>query len=177
MPIFNIDVEKQYLGDFFSNRYQVNTTDILSARALADDFVQAERSVSLVTVLFTKVRTSDTNPDTDAYFTDPINQFGAIAGIDDCLPSFCRVRVDFGTENGGRPCRKYLLPPVPEVSQVNGTLTGTYSTTIRDSYVAAILSIGEYCDPDGSAIVSGSVFPRVAMRQLRRASKRKNPVI
>lgn len=177
MPIYNIDIEKQYLGDYFSNRYQVNTADILSARALADEFVQAERSVSLVTVLFTKVRTSDTDPDTDSYFTDPINQFGAIAGIDDALPSFCRVRVDFGTQNGGRPCRKYLLPPVPEVSQVNGTLTGTYAGTIQSTYVAAILAIGEYCDPDGSPIVSGSVFPRVAMRQLRRASKRTTPVL
>lgn len=177
MPIFNIDIEKSYKGDFFTNRYQVLTDTIGAARALVPQFVEAERRCSLVVVLFTKARTSDLDPDTDNYFSDPINQFGMITGIDDALPSFCRVRVDFGTADGGRPCRKFILPPIAESGQNSGTLLGGYVGAFQEQYVDRILAIGEYCDPGGSPIVSGSVFPFVAMRQLRRASKRKNPVI
>lgn len=175
--LFNIDIEKLHQGEYWTNRYQVSTAAIGDARTLAQDFVAAERAVHTNVVLFTKVRTSDNNPATDSYFSDPINLYGEADVVGDLLPHFNRVRVDFQTADGGRPCRKYLLLPIQEFGQVNGEVTSQLRSFVQNSYVIPILTIGEYCDPDESPIVAGSVFPRVAMRQMRRASKRKNPVI
>lgn len=177
MPIYNIDIEKFHNGEYWTNRYQVNTETIGAARALSTQFVDAERFVHTVEVLFTRVRTSDNDAATDSYFSDSLNVFGQASVEGDSLPHFNRVRVDFTTADGGRPNRKFLLLPLQEIGQTNGTLTGVLVNFVQTTYVEAVLAIGQYCDPQGSAIVGGSVYPRVAMRQLRRASKRRRPVL
>jgi hypothetical protein len=177
MPLYAIDIEKRYEGEYWTNRYIALTPTIGAARADAQKFVTAERAIHNVAVLFTQVRTSDMDPMTDSYFSDPINLFGQAAPPSEALPLFNVVRVDFMVAEGGRPSRKYLRLPLTELEQQNGFLTANMLLFVRDSYVIPVLAIGTYADVDGSPISGGSVFPRVGMRQLRRARKRKTPVL
>jgi hypothetical protein len=177
MPLYSIDIEKRYDGEYWTNRYIVLTPTIGEARADAQEFVTAERAVHNGMVLFTQVRTSDMDPATDSYFSDPINAYGTPNPQVDKMPLFNVVRVDFAVAQGGRPSRKYLRLPLTESDQSNGFLTSTIIDFVLTNYVQPVLLIGTYADVDGSPISGGSVFPRVGMRQLRRARKRKIPVL
>jgi hypothetical protein len=171
---FVADIEKMYQGEYWTNRYVIAAASLAAAVTAASTLVEAERLVTTNGVLFTKFRVSDTDPATDIYQVTNSNLFGlASTGGSQLLPLFNVVRVDFSTQGGGRPSRKYLRGILTEGDIDFNALVGARVTAIQNNYVNQCLAVPQFVDVDQQSFSVGSVYPFVGMRQLRRGSKRK----
>jgi hypothetical protein len=179
MPLFSLDIEKELLGEYWTNRYIISAADLAAATTYAAFYYDRERLVHSSNVLFTKYRVSDMNPLTDVYQIVQPNANGSRAfTTQEYMPLFCVVRVDFTAVGGGRPSRKYLRLPIYETDQMNGVLNTTYVSFIETNYSNQLVLDTSFVDVDGQDLNSGQVWPKVGMRQLRRGSKRKlQPII
>lgn len=178
MTLWKIDIEKVHLGEFWTNRYIVDANDLGAAHLIGGDIVEIEQTVHKSPVTFTKYRTSDMSVGTDIYTTTNINQPGLDANIVSYLPLFNVVRVDFSTVGSGRPSRKYLRVLIDEANQNNGVLVNDFIAFMNTNYASLMQGLQGFVDVDGQAISNGSTYPLVAMRQLRRGSKRRvEPVL
>lgn len=171
MAIFKVDVQKQFAGESWTNRYLIDQTDLVSASLNANLIVSAERQFHPVQVEFTLVRTSDLVQGTDQFITVPLNLAGLGPNIGDWLPLFNTVRVDFSA-GLGRPSRKYYRAILDEGNQTNGTLITELRNTIEGELLNLLENIA-LVDPQGSPLSNPQVAARVQMRQLRRGSRRR----
>jgi len=174
MALYTMVSEKLYLGSYYSNRYIIQADTLLAAIDIASDIRTIEREVHYDTVQFTKYRVSDQVEGTDVYqiISDNVNGV-LVQGGSEALPKFCRIRVDFNTDGGGRPSRKYLLTPLLEPDTANGMLTSGKRSYVQANYVVPLVALTGFVDVDGQAFGSGSVMAEVGMHQMRRGSKRK----
>lgn len=177
MTLFNMDSEKMYLGEYWTNRYTIQASNLDAAVTVAAAIREVEKAASLSVVSLTRYRVSDRTPMTDVYQIVEDNQAGARSPTSDPLPLFCRVRCQFNTAGGGRPSRKYWLPPVQEDETASTDLISAAVSFYMSTYVNPLIAIAGFVDTDGQVFTSGSVTKRVGMRQLRRASKRRLHVI
>jgi len=169
-----LDSEKLYQGEYWTNRYIIAAADMAAATSIAIGLTNIERSISFAPILHTKVRVSDGQPGTDVYQITNINLFGLLAmSTNTFLPLFNVVRVDFNTAGGGRPSRKYLRGCLGENNVTFNSIDAAHITTINTNYTQPLIDLVGFVDVDGQEIVSGGCHPFVAMRQLRRGSKRK----
>jgi hypothetical protein len=173
MPLFSLDIEKRLNGEYWTNRYILDRTDLGAATNSGGDILAAERTIHASFVEFTKFRVSDTVVNTDVYQVIQVNAFGQRTQSQEYLPLFNVVRVDFNVAGGGRPSRKYLRLPIDELEQSKGILEPTYVAYIQANYADVIAGYTSYVDVDGQVIDSGRVSVNVGMRQLRRGSKRR----
>ena len=178
MPLVSVDIEKQF-NVIWTNRYIVEAPDLAQAVVQSNLITSAEAAIhtAQVTILRHRVSTFIEGDDTYQIVVDNIQ--GARASNLEYLPLWNVVRCDFTAVGGGRPSRKYLRLPITEPDQVGGVLTPTFRALINQSYVAVLLDedVG-YRDVDGQAFSGGATFPQVAMRQLRRGSRRRtSPVL
>jgi hypothetical protein len=169
-----IDVEKELLGEYWTNRYIVVAPDLAGATAAGLSIATMERAFHKTPVLFTKMRASDGQTGTDIYSVQNLNYFGQQAANGEHLALFNVMRVDFNVSGGGRPSRKYYRCPIGEGEQASGKFLIEFLNGIAPS-IQALVDFTPYVDVDGQPIVSGSVYPNVGMRQLRRGSKRATP--
>jgi hypothetical protein len=171
-----VDIEKNFEGEYWTNRYIVAGATLADASGVAGQIVGIERAVHLTPVLFTRARISDGIPESDVYQIDQVNLFGlsALSG-GQLLPLFNVTRVDFSTIGGGRPSRKYLRGCLLAGHLVNGQPAPAYVTQIQTGYANPMLALTAFHDVDGQSFGFSSVYPKVGMRQLRRGSKRKAP--
>jgi hypothetical protein len=170
------DIEKVLQGEYFTNRYILQALTMEEAAGYAGLIAGYERAIMSTAVLFTRHRVSDGQPNTDVYQVTNLNTLGLYAApVALVLPLFNVVRCDFNTAGGGRPSRKYLRAVLEEENTNFNDITAARVTQITNSYVAPLIAMDAFVDVDGQQFSSGSVFPRVGMRQLRRASKRKAP--
>lgn len=171
MPRFAVDIEKLYQGEYWTNRYFVEATNLIAAQGHGQSIVTVERGLHKAVVEFTKFRTSDVVPNTDIYVTTPINLAGTVAVNGELLPLFNVLRVDFGVLGAGRPSRKFYRLPVGEGEQSDGRfLLDTLSSIV--GLLAPLLSI-PITDPQGQLWNSAAPARAVGMRQLRRGAKRR----
>lgn len=178
MGRWSMDSEKMHNNEYWSNRYIIESETLAGALAVANDIRQIEINCSNALVNFTKYRVSTTAVGDDIYQIISDNTVGARGATNVVLPLFCRVRVDFSTFGGGRPSRKYFQPLLSEAEQTDGVLDAGAVTFYNANYAQPLVAIGEFVDVDGQAFTSASVMPKVAMRQLRRGSKKKKtPII
>jgi hypothetical protein len=174
MALYSLDIEKVLAGEYWTNRY------ILNSASPPDPFtgpvnaiLAAERSITADEVQFTKLRVSDNDPGTDVYSIRALNLPGLRTGVfTDLFPLFVTVRVDF-TVGTGRPSRKYLRGVLKEGDSVFNAIQQPALDLFQTSYANAVAGVPEYVDVDGQDILSGAVILAPAMRQLRRGSKRK----
>jgi hypothetical protein len=167
-----ITIEKMYQGEYWTNVYFVDTT-VESGGATALALVEAERAVHMSQVLFTKFRIDDNTENTDVYYTGIINTFGVrSAAAADLVALFNVVRVDFQAATG-RPSRKYLRGCLQESFVAFQTIDPAQVTFIQTNYADVVAGLTGYVDVDGENIVGGVVYPLLAMRQLRRGSKKR----
>lgn len=107
-----------------------------------------------------------------------IGGIGAIGSTTVALPLFNVVRVDFRTSSG-RPSRKYLrilLVPA-DVAGSGGILPSTVGYVTTD-YSEPMALDTRFVDVDGEAFTGFTTYNMIAMRQLRRGSKRRlQPII
>jgi hypothetical protein len=171
-----VDSEKMLQGEYWTNRYIVAAATLGEATAAGNMIIGVERPIHAQNVLFTKYRVSDGVPDTDTYQVFNVNQYGTAdhAGSP-LLPLFNVLRVDFNTEGGGRPSRKYLRGCLAEIHIDFNTIRPADIAAWNTGYAAGMASLAAFVDVDGQQISGGSIYPFVSMRQLRRGSKRKAP--
>jgi hypothetical protein len=168
------DIEKMLQGEYWTNRYIIEAGTMGAAETIAGTIMGLEKSIHNTGVLFTRYRVSDGQPNTDVYQVTQANVFGENNGDGtSLLPLFNVLRADFTTAGGGRPSRKYLRGIIAESHVSFNSLNADFRANIAASYVNPLVNLVGYVDVDGQQIVSGSLYPFVGMRQLRRASKRK----
>lgn len=173
---FSLDIEKSYLTETWTNRYILSNPSIESALLTAQAIVDAEIAVHASGFTITRYRISDLDPATDTFVIVPVGTPGART-ITTLLPLFNVVRVDFPAGTG-RPSRKYLRVGIQETEQSQGVLESTFVSFINTEYGQVLGDIDEYVDVDGEPLGTGICQPNVAMRQLRRGSKRRTtPVL
>ncbi len=171
-----VDVEKLLQGEYWTNRYIVEAANLAAATAIGSSIAAIERAILYSPVLQTKFRVSDGLNNTDVYQIFNLNLLGLNAiNTNTLLPLFNVLRVDFNTAGGGRPSRKYLRGCLAENVINFNTIDTPFLDFITANYVAPMIDLVGFVDIDGQQITSGSPYPFVAMRQLRRGSKRKTP--
>lgn len=178
MGLYRLDLQKTANNQsFWTNSYVVQTGSLTEAAALIDTYANRESGIHHAGIVIDKGRVSDMVPGTDQFIVKPLNVNGARTGGTSFLPLWDCVRVDFGVAIG-RPSRKYLRIYLTEEDVDNSVLAAGLVSTIHTLYVNPMVGDDTYVDVDGQAIVAGTVYPNVQMRQLRRGSKRKaRPVI
>lgn len=177
--IAQIDVEKMALGETFTNRYLVDVEPgDLAAALLITAIVDAEKQMMYDNVTFIRARHSTLAEGDDEYTMTILSGSGARGlGSDHLLPLFNVVRIDF-QPTAGRPSRKYLRGCIAE-GDVDGHLfIAGYEAGHAAGYISSITGQAHIVDPQGDDLVTGKMWPFVAMRQLRRGSKRRaTPVL
>lgn len=178
MPVFQVDIEKQLGSEYWTNSYHLSSDDMAAAAAESETLFQAEKAIHLGAVLITKVRISDMVPDNETFIVITKNETGLSGGSSGTgLPLFCAVRVDFQAA-AGRNGRKYLRGVLTEADQNDfGVINQTMLDFINTNYGDPVIVDANTCKPDGTMLVDWSTHNRVAMRQLRRGSKRTQPVL
>lgn len=175
-----IDVEKSFSGEFWTNRYLCDIPPGDSASlTFMSAIVNIEKTLYPSAVIITKARHSTLTPNDDAYQIVVYNIPGTRPGVivTDLLPLFNVARVDF-TAGLGRPSRKYLRAALTETDISAQAITSTQITYINTNYVTPMLALTHWVDPQGEAFLVGSVSAPVGMRQLRRGSRRRTePVL
>lgn len=182
MPIFQVDIEKNYISNYWTNRYLLQAATISDARAAGMQIVDAERTFHKSWITFTKYRTRTVIEGDDAFITTPLNLAGTWDVAGDAWPLFNVVRVDLPTNGLGRPSRKYYRCGLSDGNVNNaGVLApdtvSLFTLTLSDLIEVLNSSSSLWVDPDNQIINSAVVFPQVGMRQLRRGSRRKTQPI
>lgn len=172
MPRFIADVEKELGGERWTNRYMLDAATLTEAHGICQTIAATERNIHSTEVNFKTARTRDDNPGSDVYAVTTLTGAGARTAGTSRLPLFNVARVDFMVE-AGRPSRKYLRLPFYEGDVENGMLETSLSIFIANEYAIPLVGLAGFVDVDGQAIIGQSVITSVAMRQLRRGSKRK----
>jgi hypothetical protein len=177
MVLHQVDIEKSTnSGNVrWSNRYIINVASIGAGFPIASQIKDAERDIHSGAILFEQLRIG--------LFPIVGSGGGAIVPLGvpgnrvtsgDFLPLFNVARCDFGTLQG-RPSRKYLRVGITEADTGGMEISGALLTAMQ-AYVLAMLDLPEFVDVDGETFVSGVAKPTIAMRQLRRGSK-KTPIL
>lgn len=180
MPLFVVDIQKRYVTEYWTNRYCVSAADLGAAETIATAIVACERAIHLSTVEFDKARVSDFNPATDTYSILTLGGVGGVAiSSNQMMPLFNCVRVDFNVSGGGRPSRKYLRGCLHHADMAAAfEVTQARRDAVLLNYGTPMASQTGYVDVDGQEIIQAVVHRDVAMRQLRRGTRRRTePVI
>lgn len=177
MPIYQVDIQTKAGGIFVSNVYHVAAADLPAARTAG--LYIAHTQATLVPTFWSidHMRISTPAPNDGLFISIPLAIPGTRSGAGVQLPPFCRYRVDF--EQGfKRPCRKFIIG-VLEGDTEGDDLTQSAIDFVQTNYVNPLFtnSAVVLTGPDGTIITAGQPAKAVGMRQLRRASKRKSPVI
>lgn len=182
MPLYQIDVEKQFGGEFWTNRYIVNTSGLANADEAADIIVQRELEFHREGFTFTKVRTRTFAPGDEIYSSRPLGSDGQLPPSGPLLPLFNVVRVDFPAEGGGRPSRKYYRIGITAGDLANDFIVNNTILSIVEQSTAAMIAqlnanASPLVDVDGQILTDPTAFAQIGMRQLRKGSKRRTEPI
>ena len=176
MALFKVDIEKEYQGEYWTNRYVVDTANIGDAVTAALAIIDAERAIHYNVINFTKARVSDSVQGTDLFTTIPIGAIGLRNLASNLLPLFNVMRVDFPVGQG-RPSRKYYRGVLSEEVVSFNDVTQAVADLITNVFDPLVDTL-PLVDVDGQAWADAVPFLKVAMRQLRRGSrKRTQPVV
>lgn len=176
--MYSLDIEKELNGEYWTNRYMLDVASAAAGISPANDLVEAERQYTLDRMNFTRYRISSVTMGDDDYIIEPLNVVGGrTAGVGSELPLFNCIRVDFAVASG-RPSRKYLRGILIEADQSGfGVIDPTFLDFFDAAYTAGCLAVPQYVDVDGQSLIGGQAYPKVAMRQLRRGSRRRTTPI
>jgi hypothetical protein len=182
MPLYQIDVEKSYGGEFWTNVYYVEAPDLGEANTLAGKIAGQEMNFHLEVISFTKARIRTVTQGDEIFVTRPIGMFGVRdLGPNFMLPLFNVVRADCAAASG-RPSRKYYRGCLMN-TDVTGDfnmlpiLVTQYAGMMNEWFTNPLVQV-PLRDVDGEDLSEFTVFPKIGMRQLRRGSKRKlEPVL
>lgn len=177
MPVFKVDVQVDLGDQFITNVYHVLADSLSTAGGQGLKILDYQKTILPAGFAFNAVRISTPAEGDNSFYTIPVAVQGTRVASSDPMPMFCRFRVDFQI-GFRRPLRKFLLVPL-EGDQNSGQFSQAARDYVTNNYIVPILAdpIIQLVAADGSPVISAAVNPAVGMRQLRRGSKRKIPVI
>jgi len=173
MPVYRFTVEKFYslAGEYWTNVYYADAETGSNSFTITDALVNAEKALYTPATVVTKVGiTLPGSQNATVLGANIYNVAGTGAVGAELYPLFAVARVDFSVANS-RPSRKFIRAFLQE-NFANGLTIEAAALTRLQTYADAIVAIAGICDVDGQAIISGAPKPAVAMRQLRRGSKK-----
>ena len=176
MARFQVDIEKSALGERWTNRYFVETSDITAATAAGNGLVAMEKSFHRNWVAFNTLRVRTTTVGDDIYTITPLTGTGAVSGaVAAALPLFNVLRIDLGATSG-RPSRKYYRGVLEEADQAGGALDpAAYYNAV--SGLKPSSGAAPWWTWDGQELITVAPHKMVVMRQLRRGSRRRTQPI
>lgn len=177
MPIYQIDTQKQLGTEYWTNVWHVLAEGVAGARISAEVIMDAELANSHADVKGVSYRVALYPLAGGQGTIVPFTQVGGQVAYD-YLPLFNVVRIDWSTGEG-RPSRKYMKFPTGTSWVTNGNLDASMVLAFQNNIANYLLAeVPELCNIHGENLTIAQVFTPVAMRQLRRGSKRKlGPVI
>lgn len=182
MAVYQIDIEKSFVPStgatvYWTNVYHVEQASLSAAATAGVNIANIEKAIHQSNVSFTKLRARPYGVPGNVGTIVPLTGGGARTAVDS-LPLFNVFRIDFAVAVG-RPSRKYIRGPIGEGDQASGLISSSIITSpINANYINPLLALGYLVDTQGQPLLSGTAYPYVGMRQLRRGSKRKTtPVI
>ena len=176
MSLHQVDVEKLLETEYWTNRYFIDVPNVSAGIPVGQAIVDFERRFHSEGVLFTKIRVSDAIPNNDNFVILTLNVAGLDGPSGDYLPLFNCVRMDLAPAIG-RASRKFYRAPIREGEQVGGFLTEARLNALNALIPTYLYPITELCDPDLQPFSQVAFVRTVAMRQLRRGSRRRTQSI
>jgi hypothetical protein len=182
MALYKVDVEKFKDGEYWTNRYILSSTTLENAVEGSDIIVEGERAFHRTGVAFTKVRVSSAVENDLVYSSRPLTNSGLLEDSGPYLPLFNVIRADFPVEGGGRPSRKYYRMGICAGDVVVDYQVSSSLVILMESELTAMLAAlggnaSPLVDPQTQEIDGVAVFDRIAMRQLRKGSRRRTEPI
>jgi len=182
MALYQVDVEKSFGGEFWTNRYVINSSTLENADEGADIIVARERIFHRESVQFTKVRTRTFVAGDDTYSSRPLSGSGEVPPSGALLPLFNVIRVDFPAEGGGRPSRKYYRIGICAGDMADDFIVNNTILSLTESGLAGMIAelagnATPFVDVDGQELSDPTAFATIAMRQLRKGSRRRTEPI
>lgn len=173
-----LEIHKKLGEEQWVNTYLIEAVDMDEASDLGLLAVEFERRLHRDNVLFEYFIVSTRAIGDRVFRHVAVNAFGLkTLTTNSYLPLFNTIRIDFSTLDSD-PCRKYYRVPVIEAEQTNGILepaeVTAYNATISTYFFGTVLGDNLFT-PKGHVVVSGSVSPKLQMRQLHRHKKKKLP--
>jgi hypothetical protein len=176
MAIFQVDIQKNLYGVFITNMYNVNVATIEDAIGAGVSIANLEARLLPPDFKIDFYRVSTPAEGDDVFASVPVNIPGTRSTLGtQVMPYFNRFRVDM-SQGFRRPLRKFLLLML-EGDQEAGNLTAAALEMVNIQYASPLVALGYVCGPTGVIITTAACKGPVGMRQLRRASKRKTPVL
>jgi len=177
MPVFQIDVEKSFGSAFWTNRYFVTAASIENAHEGAAIILDREVQFHREDIVFTKYRTRTVTEGDDVFIITPVSVSGAQAPSGPYLPLFNVARVDISVAGFGRPSRKFYRIGLCAGDVIPGfgfdvSLRNLVASEMAQMITETNANASFLCDADVDLWDTPTVFTPIAMRQLRRGSKR-----
>lgn len=182
MPLFQVDVQKTFLGQFWTNRYFVTADTLAEAHGSATIFIAGEQAIHTSNVHIVKVRTATPSAIDTSFLTLVVNVAGTLSSPGNGLPLFNVVRVDWPAGEG-RPSRKFYrcllgTDDVASAFQWDTAVLASIESALTDMRADLSAAGTPLVDPDSEIL--GLPVPQlnIAMRQLRRGTRRQTePII
>lgn len=179
MAVFQVDIQTKAGSIYISNIYHVDAADIAGALVMGLKIADCQKVTIPSFWTIDAVRVSTPATGDGFYITQQVSIAGTRGTPGQLLPYFNRFRVLMSV-GYQRPLVKYLIGVGEQdadgdtftqavISEFNGV--GGFCNLIRTTPGLVV------CSPTGLPILTASLAAAVGMRQLRRASKRKAPVI
>ena len=181
MPLYQVDIEKRLLAEYFTNVYYLQSPSLADAATDAALIVSFEKSIMLDNVNFVKQRVRTTTIGDDLYAVATLSGLGLRSSSGGTLPLFNTLNVVLSAATG-RPSRKYYRGVLQEsdidYTAVSLSLLSTVQTQANTLITAMNASASDLVDIDNTLILTVVPVSDVGMRQLRRGSKRRaRPVL
>lgn len=184
MALFKVDTQKTYGGEFWTNRYIISAGSIENAQEGGLIIIEAERTWHRTFVHFDKLRVSSFTPGDDAFIVTPYDADGEVTpSSGGVLPLWNVLRADLAVEGFGRPSRKFfrcglMAGDITLDFTATGDILSAVVPGITEMIAELQTNVSPLVDVDGQPITGAVSFGLVAMRQLRRGSRRRTePVL
>lgn len=175
MPLYRITTEKYapWAMRYWTNRYIIDVPSWQDGIDLITPIANAERPLyTAASASITKGRLDDMIEGNQVHATVTLNLAGSrVAPASNLAPLWVTARVDFAPADWGRPSRKFIRGALYE-SDYDALSLDAAIKALLQTYANTIAGLA-VVDPQGSNLVTGSVWNGPQERQLKRGSKRK----
>lgn len=176
MAVFSVQVKKEAFGYKWSNRYHVNSSDIIAATDDAEGSILTQEMVIHPTyVNFTELLVSTLAEGDREFVSRVIAETGDRTFSTDRMPFFNTVMARFSVGGVGDPARKYYRI-MTEGDSNGGVVSDALTTIVEDALeamIAAAASGGSpLCKVNGDLLTLVSIQAAVQERQMHRRNKK-----
>jgi len=176
MAVFSVQVKKEAFGYNWSNRYHVNSSDIIAATDDAEgSIVTQEIAIHPTYVNFTELLVSTEASGDREFVSRVLSVAGDRTFSTDRMPFFNTLLARFSVGGVGDPARKYYRI-MTEGDSNGGVISDALTTLVQDALeamIAAAASGGSpLCKTNGDLLTLVTIQAQVQERQMHRRNKK-----